>query len=164
MKEIIFYSLGFIATVTAARAITHIKPMHMLFYFISFLLSISGIYFLIGSYFIGALEIIIYAGAITVLFVFVIMMLNIGNVTNKQEKNWLNLLIICISIIISILLLCIIIYSVSNTHDKLINISIIDSKSIGISLFGHYMIIVELISMLLLASLIVALHIGRIEK
>ncbi|SQC85967.1 NADH-ubiquinone oxidoreductase subunit J [Klebsiella pneumoniae] len=46
-------------------------------------------FFSLGAYFAGALEIIVYAGAIMVLFVFVVMMLNLGGTEIEQERKWL---------------------------------------------------------------------------
>lgn len=52
-----------------------------------------GVFFSLGAYFAGALEIIVYAGAIMVLFVFVVMMLNPGGTEIEQERKWLQLVI-----------------------------------------------------------------------
>ena len=69
--------------------ITHTNPVHALLYLIISLLAISGVFFSLGAYFAGALEIIVYAGAIMVLFVFVVMMLNLGGSEIEQERQWL---------------------------------------------------------------------------
>ncbi len=65
--------------------ITHTNPVHALLYLIISLLAISGVFFSLGAYFAGALEIIVYAGAIMVLFVFVVMMLNLGRFRNRTR-------------------------------------------------------------------------------
>lgn len=65
--------------------ITHTNPVHALLYLIISLLAISGVFFSLGAYFAGALEIIVYAGAIMVLFVFVVMMLNPA--VQKSNRN-----------------------------------------------------------------------------
>ena len=74
--EFAFYICGLIAILATLRVITHTNPVHALLYLIISLLAISGVFFSLGAYFAGALEIIVYAGAIMVLFVFVVMMLN----------------------------------------------------------------------------------------
>lgn len=63
----------------------HTNPVHALLYLIISLLAISGVFFSLGAYFAGALEIIVYAGAIMVLFVFVVMMLNWA--VQKSNRN-----------------------------------------------------------------------------
>lgn len=71
-----FYICGLIAILATLRVVTHTNPVHALLYLIISLLAIAGVFFSLGAYFAGALEIIVYAGAIMVLFVFVVMMLN----------------------------------------------------------------------------------------
>ncbi|PPI87402.1 NADH-quinone oxidoreductase subunit J [Candidatus Pantoea edessiphila] len=161
MKEFIFYFFSLLAIITTLCAVIHTNPIYMLLYLIVSLLSVACIYFLIGAYFIGALEVIIYTGAIMVLFVFVVMMLNLGKVTKQLEYQWLKSSRWIIPTFVSMLLLAVIISSIINNKTQKISNKIFNVKEIGISLFGHYMILVELISILLLASLIVALHIGR---
>ena len=86
--EIAFYLAGLIAVAATIRVITHTNPVHALLYLIVSLLAISAVFFSLGAYFAAALEIIVYAGAIMVLFVFVVMMLNLGNV-QQQERDWM---------------------------------------------------------------------------
>ena len=70
--------------------ITRLNAVHALLYLIVSLLSVALIFFTLGAPFVAALEVIIYAGAIMVLFVFVIMMLNLGPQAAAQERQWLN--------------------------------------------------------------------------
>ncbi|MXP50881.1 NADH-quinone oxidoreductase subunit J [Pantoea sp. SoEX] len=162
MQEFIFYFFSALAIITTLCAVVNTNPIYTLLYLIISFISIACIYFLIGAYFIGALEIIIYTGAIMVLFVFVIMMLNLGKITKKEvEHQWLKSSTWIVPIIVSILLLAIIIISILNNKNTNISNKIFNLKEIGINLFGRYMILVELISVLLLAGLIVSLHIGR---
>ncbi|MXP67310.1 NADH-quinone oxidoreductase subunit J [Pantoea sp. Aalb] len=142
------------------RIMTHTDPIHVLLYLIVLLLSIAGIFFSIGAYFAGAIEVIIYAGAIMVLFVFVVMMLNLDRI-KQQEQKWLKPSLWLGPSIISLLLLIVMIYAINGFKNESINITVIDGKAIGISLFSFYILAVELISMLLLAGLVVAFHIGR---
>jgi NADH:ubiquinone oxidoreductase subunit 6 (subunit J) len=87
--EFAFYICGLIAILATLRVITHTNPVHALLYLIISLLAISGVFFALGAHFAGALEIIVYAGAIMVLFVFVVMMLNLGGSEIEQERQWL---------------------------------------------------------------------------
>src|SRR5512147_3152949 len=68
--------------------ITRVNAVHALLYFIVSLLSVSLIFFVLGAPFIAALEVIVYAGAIMVLFIYVIMMLNLGPESVAIEKEW----------------------------------------------------------------------------
>ena len=71
--EFAFYLCGIIAILATLRVITHSNPIHALLYLIVSLLAIAGVFFSLGAYFAGALEIIVYAGAIIVKFFFVVM-------------------------------------------------------------------------------------------
>ena len=87
--ELTFYTCALVALAAALRCVTHTNPVHSLLYLVVVLLAVAGIFFAIGAPFAGALEVIIYAGAIMVLFVFVVMMLNLGAETAEQERAWL---------------------------------------------------------------------------
>ncbi|MGC1633518.1 MAG: NADH-quinone oxidoreductase subunit J, partial [Gelidibacter sp.] len=71
--EIFFYIAGVLAILSTLMVVVTKNAVHALLYFIVSLLSVSVIFFILGAPFIAALEVIIYAGAIMVLFVFVIM-------------------------------------------------------------------------------------------
>ena len=87
--EFAFYFSAGVAVLATFRVITNTNPVHALLYLIISLLAVSMVFFALGAPFAGALEIIVYAGAIMVLFVFVVMMLNLGPVVAEQERKWL---------------------------------------------------------------------------
>lgn len=162
--EFAFYICGLIAILTTFRVITHTNPVHALLYLIISLLAISGVFFSMGAYFAGALEIIVYAGAIMVLFVFVVMMLNLGGAEVAQERQWLKPQIWIGPGLLSAVLLAVIVYAILGINDQGIDGTPISAKEVGITLFGPYVLAVELASMLLLAGLVVAFHIGREDR
>ncbi|WP_159865913.1 MULTISPECIES: NADH-quinone oxidoreductase subunit J [unclassified Raoultella] len=162
--EFAFYICGLIAILATLRVITHTNPVHALLYLIISLLAIAGVFFALGAYFAGALEIIVYAGAIMVLFVFVVMMLNLGGREIEQERKWLQPGIWIGPAILSAVLLVVIVYAILGLNDQGIEGTAISAKEVGIALFGPYVLAVELASMLLLAGLVVAFHIGREER
>ncbi|WDI78921.1 NADH-quinone oxidoreductase subunit J [Candidatus Purcelliella pentastirinorum] len=137
------------------------NPINSLIHLIISLMSISGLFFLINANFIGAIEIIIYAGAIMVLFIFVIMMLNPNKFTKKKEKEWLsNKLMIIISISLSISIIFIINKLLNNKY-YYIDIIKTNIKDIGIIFFNKYILIIELSSIMLLSALLVSLYINN---
>lgn len=162
--EFAFYICAIVAVLTTLRVITHTNPVHALLYLIVSLLAISGVFFSLGAYFAGALEIIVYAGAIMVLFVFVVMMLNLGNSVIEQERNWLKPQVWIGPGLISALLLAAVVYAILHINDQGIDGVAIDAKQVGIALFGPYVLAIELASMLLLAGLVVAFHLGREDR
>ena len=84
-----FYLMALVAIVSAVRVVTNANPVHALLSLIVSLLAVAGMFLTIGAPFAAALEVIVYAGAIMVLFVFVVMMLNLGQHTVDQERKWL---------------------------------------------------------------------------
>ena len=123
------------------------------------------VFFSLGAYFAGALEIIVYAGAIMVLFVFVVMMLNLGRSVQEQERAWLTPKNWIGPAGLSAVLLAILVYGITSlSYEKGIDGTVIGAKEVGISLFGPYVLAVELASLLLLAGIVVAFHVGRDRK
>jgi len=121
---------------------------------------VALIFFVVGSPFVAALEVIIYAGAIMVLFVFVMMLLNLGPQTVEQERRWLTPRIWVGPLVLTIVLLAELLYALASRGTATTGL-VVDPLQIGIELFGRYAIAVELASMLLLAGLIGAYHLGR---
>ncbi|WP_044872858.1 NADH-quinone oxidoreductase subunit J [Pseudomonas sp. LFM046] len=162
--ELAFYLAAAVAVASTVRVITNTNPVHALLYLIVSLLAVSMSFFALGAPFAGALEIIVYAGAIMVLFVFVVMMLNLGPAIAEQEKKWLKPGIWTGPALLSLALLAELLYVLfGNSTGATIGHTTVDSKTVGIVLFGPYLLAVELASMLLLAALVAAFHLGRHE-
>ena len=99
-----------------------------------------------------------------VLFVFVVMMLNLGGAEIAQERQWLKPQIWIGPAVLSAVLLAVMVYAIMGLNDQGIDGNAISAKEVGIALFGPYVLAVELASMLLLAGLVVAFHIGREDR
>lgn len=161
--EFAFYFASGIAVVSTLRVVTGTNPVHALLYLIISLISVAMIFFALGAPFAGALEVIAYA-AIMVLFVFVVMMLNLGPASVAQERGWLKPGIWAGPVILGTLLLAELLYVLFVAPSGAgINGTTVGPKAVGISLFGPYLLVVELASMLLLAAAVTAFHLGRNE-
>ena len=79
MAQFIFYVFGMGAVVAALMCVTQRNPIASAFWLVSVMLSLAGIYVLLNAQFIAAMQVLVYAGAIMVLFLFVIMLLNLGS-------------------------------------------------------------------------------------
>src|SRR6187402_2820933 len=156
--EILFYIAAAIAIYSTLRVVTGTNPIHALLSLIVSLLSVAVIFFMLGAPFVGALEVIVYAGAIMVLFVFVVMMLNIGPAAAIQEKKWLTPKILIAPAIFSTLLIAEMFYLLGQGVWHQAGHTLVDPKQVGVSLFGPYLLVVELASLLLLAALVAAYH------
>jgi NADH-quinone oxidoreductase subunit J len=161
--NIIFYVTAGVALVATIMVIVQLNPVHALLYLIIALMSIATIFYLVGAPFAAALEVIIYAGAIMVLFVFVVMMLNLGPQATAQERRWLPARMWPGPALLAAVLLAELIYLFTGSAWP-IAVQFIDSKAVGTALFGPYLLGVELASMLLLAGLVGAYHLGRRER
>ncbi len=164
--NLLFYISAIVAVFSTFMVVTRKSTVHALLYLVVSLLAIALIFFAFGAPFVAALEVIIYAGAIMVLFVFVIMMLNLGSQAAEQESQWLTPGIWIGPSILIALLAAELIYIFIFATDRigLYAPNLIGPKQVGIALFGPYVLGVELASMLLLAGLIGAYHLGRPHK
>jgi len=144
-------------------AISGRNAIHSLLYLILSLLAISVIFYLLSAPFIAALEVIIYAGAIMVLFIFVTMMLNIG-LERETEKKWLRPGMWILPSILAAILLVNLIFAVKNVHVMPADKEAILPKQVGISLFSTYLLGVEIAAILLMAGVIGAYHLGSQKK
>ena len=153
-----------VAVIATLAAITNYNPLHALLYLIVSLLAVAMVFFSLGAAFAGVLEVIIYAGAIMVLFVFVVMLLNLGKATVDQERRWLlprtwigpGLLSLALLVELARIL-------VQRGDDVTVAGRTIAATQVGVALYGPYLLAVELASMLLLAALVTAFHLGRHE-
>src|ERR1019366_929242 len=84
--DAVFYVAAVIAILATVMVITRLSAVHALLYLIVSLLSVAVVFYTLGAPFIAALEVIIYAGAIMVLFVFVVMLLNLGEQAAQAER------------------------------------------------------------------------------
>jgi NADH-quinone oxidoreductase subunit J len=141
--------------------ITRLNAMHALLYLIVSLLSTAMVFFTLGATFVAVLEIIIYAGAIMVLFLFAIMTLNLGPQATAQESQLLRPGTWIGPSILTLILLAELLVVLGRSTGQTTSASPLDPKAIGVALFGPYLLGVELASLLLLAGMVGAYHLGR---
>ena len=152
-----------VAVIATLAAITNYNPLHALLYLIVSLLAVAMVFFSLGAAFAGVLEVTIYAGAIMVLFVFVVMLLNLGKATADQERRWLRPRTWIGPGLLSLALLVELARVLVERSDDVTAGQMISATQVGVALYGPYLLAVELASMLLLAGLVTAFHLGRHE-
>lgn len=162
--EFAFYLAAAVAVLATVRVITGTNPVHALLNLIVSLLAVAMIFFTLGAPFVAILEIIVYAGAIMVLFVFVVMMLNLGEAAVEQERKWLRPGVWIWPGLLSLVLLVELFLVLPASSGHLLGGTEVDAKQVGIALYGPYLLAVELASMLLLAALVAAYHLGRHDE
>lgn len=184
MIEVIFIITAIVCLISALLTVTAHNAVHALLYLVTMMIAIALIFFLFGSPFAAALQIIVYAGAVMVLFVFVTMMLHQGEKSILDEKNLFNLksargpLLLAVILIIELLTISVQPLEVNASLAPLspVNSEVVNSeasaqrdntsqpnsvKSLAIQLYGPYRLLVIIAAMLLLSALIGAIHIAR---
>ena len=162
--NILFYITSAFAVFATLKVIMSKIPIHALLYLIASLLSVAVVLFILGAPFIAALEVIIYAGAIMVLFVFVVMMLNLGKETIHDESNMGTKKMFIGPSVISVLLLAEIIYMLVHQSVVPLTMKMIAPADVGQLLFTKYLLVVELGGFLLMSGIIGAYHLGEKQK
>ena len=160
-----FYALSAVAIFASLRVIILANPVHAILSMIVTLLAIAGIFFIIGASFAGALEIVVYAGAILILFVFVIMMLNLGMANDAREERWLDAKTWAVptglTVIVAVIMFAMVGFDSSNADTAVIGGISVPAKAVGTVLFSKYILLVEIAALLLLAALVAAYHLGK---
>jgi NADH-quinone oxidoreductase subunit J len=89
MEVVIFWVFSAIAVVSALLCVTRRNPIASALWLVLTMFSLAGIFVLLDAHFIGAMQVLVYAGAIMVLFLFVIMLLNVGRSETSDLPGWL---------------------------------------------------------------------------
>ena len=155
-----FYTAAAVAIVATFMVVTRVNAIHALLYFVVSLLAAALILLLLGAPFAAAMEVIIYAGAIMVLFVFVVMILGTGARTPVQERIRLTVSAWIGPAILTAVLLAELLYVMTGATGAPTGLSEVTPAQVGASLLGPYLLGVELVSMLLLVGLIGAFHLA----
>jgi len=163
--QLTFYIAALVAIVSTIMVITRFNIIHALLYLVVSFLALATVFFILGAPFAAALEIIIYAGAIVVLIIFVIMMLNLKGEAIEQERQWLTPAVWIGPAILSLILFAELVYVlVAGNGNGSPMVQLVDSKAVGKALYGQYILAVELSGMLLMAGIVGAYHLGRQKR
>jgi NADH-quinone oxidoreductase subunit J len=159
-----FYIAAALATATTILVVTRANAVHALLYLVVSLLAVAVVFFTLGAPFVAALEVIVYAGAIMVLFIFVVMMLNPGTAGERQEREWIRPAVWIGPGLLSAALLAVLAAAVMGPEAHPLEGTPVPPHAVSIALYGPYVLAVELASVILLAGLIGAYHLGRRDR
>jgi NADH-quinone oxidoreductase subunit J len=159
----LFYVCAAVATVASLLAVTRTRALHALIYLVLALFALALCFLSLGAPFIAALEVIVYAGAIMVLILFVIMMLNVGPDSWIRERRLLPRGAWFLPSVTAVALLFLTLVAVLGGPETAGQTQAVGPKAVGIALFSYYIIGVELASILLLVGLIGAYYLGARE-
>ena len=157
----IFYVSAVVAVISTVMVITETHPVHALLFLVMSLLAVAVMFFTLGAPFVAALEIVLYAGAVMMLFLFVIMMLNLGSHAVEEERSLFDRGALVTGGLLGAVLIVEIFYIGWARSGQPVGLREIEPKAVGTALFGPYLIGVELASLLLLGGLVGAYYLGR---
>ena len=157
----LFYFLSFLSILFALLVVVSKNPMHSVLYLILTFFTIAGHYVLLNAQFLAAVHVIVYAGAIMVLFLYVIMLLNLNAETEPHKNKWLKVAAtVCGGLLMVILVGALRTYSVSVVKPTA-DIGMI--KSLGKVLYNEFMLPFEISSILFLAAMVGVVMLGKKE-
>lgn len=163
LSQYIFFFLSFVAVLSALMVILDKNPVHSVLFLIVTFFAIAGHYLLLNAQFLAVVHIIVYAGAIMVLFLYVIMMLNLNKEIEPHKKN-----IPKVAAVISagLLMMCFVALLKGAEVNMLpaarnSNIGLMDS--LGKELFKEYMLPFEISSVLFLSAMVGAVFLSKKE-
>ena len=158
----LFYFIGFLAVISALFVVLNRNPVYSAVMLVFCFFSLAALYVLLEAYFVAVLEIIVYAGAIMVLFLFVIMLINVGNEmkTSKYLQKTKAIPLFLMSLfLLNILLL--ILWRSEGLHQPSTISTVGGIAAIGQALFTKYVLPFEIASLLLLVALIGTVYLAK---
>jgi NADH-quinone oxidoreductase subunit J len=165
MVQNLFYFLSFLAILSALMVVISKNPIHSVLYLILTFFTLSGHYILLNAQFISIVNLIVYAGAIMVLFLFTIMFLNLKDDSFSGSRIWYHIG----SGLVVLTLAGLLILNISDQSIPVADASSYDSQigmveKLGGTLFSTYIVPFELVSVLFLSAMVGAVMLGRREK
>ena len=158
-----FYFFSLIAVVSAIMVTVSKNTVHSVFFLILDFISISSLFIMVGAEFLGMIMLIVYVGAVAVLFLFVVMMLNVAKQKNTWFKSSTNSAHIPIGLLISIIIFFEVIIVIGGwkykpeLSNKIVVSDITNTHSIGNVLYTEYIHLFQLSGMVLLVAMIGAI-------
>ena len=164
--SIFFYIFSLIAIIASIMVTVSRNTVHSVFFLILDFISIACLFIMIGAEFIGMMMLIVYVGAVAVLFLFVVMMLNVANQKNEWFGSAINSSHIPMGLLVSVVIFMELLIvlggwkfkpNVISSSSIIVNQNISNTHSIGNVLYTDYIHIFQLSGMILLVAMIGAI-------
>ena len=162
MTATLFYFIAFLTIISALFVVLNRNPVYSAVMLVFCFFSLAALYVLLESYFVAVLEIIVYAGAILVLFLFVIMLINVGKeiaATSIIVKT--KVLPFVLVVLFSLNIILLILWRNEELHQSNAISSVGNITAIGQALFTKYLLPFEIASLLLLVALIGTVYLAK---
>ena len=165
MEQTLFYIMATVIVIATLFAITEKHPVHAIVYLVTSFFALAVVFYLLAAPLIAMFEVIIYAGAVMVLFMFVIMMLDLGRPEDAKRPPLMHCLPALLLSGISLASLVLLISSRSAAVAVVsVNPHTVSVKEFAVTLFSKYGVAIEIISMQLLFAVVGVLYLGRRRK
>ena len=164
MISYIFYFLSFIVLASSAMVVIARNPVHSVLYLVLTLFGVACHYILLNAQFLFAVQVIVYAGAIMVLFLFVIMLLNLNETSEPRKKAFSKLIAVLAFGLLLITLVGALRSTAESPVTQLNETSIGLVKNLGTVLFRDFLLPFEMSSILLLAAMVGAVLLAKKDK
>ena len=161
MEQIIFFLVAFLAVASAVYFVFVRNPLYSVLSLIVTFFSIAAMYILLNAQFLGIVQVIVYAGAIMVLFLYVLMMLNLNKNDESKKQNLSKFIGVFAAGILLIGILGAFKGLKGNSFAGNVDSSVGLTKNLGRLLFNEYVLPFELASILILAGIVGAVLIGK---
>lgn len=161
MEQALFYLLAVVTVAATVLAIAEKHAVHAIVYLVTSFFALSVIFYLLAAPLVAVFEVIIYAGAIMVLFLFVIMMLDLGHPEKAKGPglgDWWPALLLGGIVLAAV---CLLILRHARPAVAVASGSPLGVREFAVTLFQRYGVAVEIISMQLLFAVVGALYLGR---
>ncbi len=155
-----FWVAAAVAVVATVMVLTRSQPVHALLYLVVSFLAVAVVLYTLGAPFVAALEVVVYAGAIVVLFLFVVMLLSLDATAHRERTSWptyLGATILAAVILVELGVLV-------SREPIVAQAGAIGPREVGLALYGPYVLGVEIASVLLLSGAVGAFHVGRRDE
>ena len=163
LHEILFFIFAAGCVAGAVNLLVQKHPINSALSLIVVMSALAGLFLLMGAEFVGAIQVIIYAGAIMVLFVFVIMLLNAGVEEHTRGSKIAIVLGVPGAAVVAVLVSWVLLHNQSSSSQVSIGELRGDGASIGRLLFGPYLLPFEITSVLVLIAIMGAVVLARRE-
>lgn len=162
VTQILFWFLSILALFSAIAVVVSKNPVHSVLWLIAVFFAISGHYIMLNAQFIGIVNLIVYAGAIMVLFLFVIMLMNLNADTEPKKNKWLKLAgIIAGGCLMLVMVAALKDADIMGKQAQVKDGSIGLIANLGRVLFTEYVVPFEISSVLFLSAMVGAAVIGK---
>lgn len=164
MSQYLFYILSALSIISALLVVFSRVPVYSVLWLIVCFFTIAGHYIMLNAQFLAIVHIIVYAGAIMVLFLFVVMLLNLNKENEQHKINWVKFAAVISGGILFLTLIAAMKSSDLGTYAMPVKTEIGFVQNVGMKLFTEYVLPFEISSVLFLSAMIGAVVLAKKDK